>query len=52
MLEKQEKVYIIILVTSVITLIFSTLFITFHCPKCDVFSSDRNINRPVIVYKL
>ena len=52
MLEKKEKIYIIIQVIAIIILICTTLHLTSYCPKCEIFSPDRNINRPIIVYKL
>ncbi len=52
MLEKSEKIYIIIGVISVIILICITLYFTFYCPKCEVFSPKRDINRPVVVYQI
>lgn len=51
MLEKNEKVYLIILVTSVIILIFMALYFTNNCPKCDETYSIKD-ERPFIIYQI
>ena len=52
MLDKSEKIYVIIQVTAIIILICTTMYFTFYCPKCEAFSAKRDINRPIIVYQL
>lgn len=48
MLDKKEKVYLIVLVISAIILIFVTLYFTYNCPK--TYSvTDR---QPIVVYKI
>jgi predicted RNA-binding Zn-ribbon protein involved in translation (DUF1610 family) len=51
MLEKNEKVYLIVLVISVIILIFTALYFTFNCPGCGETYS-RKHGKPVIVYRI
>ena len=51
MLEQNEKVYLIILVTSAILLIFMALYFTNNCPDCDETYS-RKHDRPVVVYRI
>ena len=51
MLEKNEKVYLIILVISTIVLIFSALYFTNNCPKCDETYAATKAT-PVVVYKI
>ena len=50
-MELNEKIYLIILVTSVITLIFTALFLTYNCPECNETFS-RKHDQPIIVYKI
>ena len=51
MLEKNEKVYLSILVISVIFLIFTILYFTDTCPEYNEIYSNKN-NKPIIVYKI
>jgi len=51
MLDKTEKVYLVILVTSVIILIFTALYITNNCPECDRLCSKKD-EQPIIVYQI
>lgn len=51
MLEKNEKVYLIILVISMIILIFTALYFTNNCPDCDETYYNKN-NKQIIVYKI
>lgn len=49
--SKQERVYLISLVSSAIILIFIILYLWNNCPKCDeTFSKNRN--KPIIIYKI
>lgn len=51
MLEKNQKIYLIILVTSALILIFMALYFTNTCPKCaETFS--KNEPKSVIVYQI
>ena len=51
MLEKNQKVYLIFLVTSALILIFTALYFTNRCPKCaETFSKDEQ--KSVIVYQI
>jgi len=51
MLQKNEKVYLIILVSSAIILIFTALYFTNKCPKCDeTYKATKETS--VIVYKI
>lgn len=51
MLEKKEKVYLIILVISMIILIFTALYFNNNCYDYDETYSNKN-NKPIIVYKI
>lgn len=51
MLEKNEKIYLIILVMSVIILIFMSVYIRNKCSRCDE-TYNKKSNQPIIVYKL
>lgn len=50
MLEKNEKIYLIILVISMIFLIFTILYFTNNCPNYEIYSNKNN--KPIIVYKI
>lgn len=51
MLEKDEKIYLIVLVTSAIILIFTTVYLSYRCPKCNETYS-RKTDQPVIIYRV
>ena len=51
MLEKNEKIFLIILVVSSIILIFMALYFTNICPNCDEIYSNKE-PKSVIVYQI
>jgi len=51
MLDKREKVYLIVLVISAIILIFSSVYFTYNCPNCGDTYDNKN-DRPIIVYRI
>lgn len=51
MLEKNEKVYLIVLITSTIILIIMALYFTNNCPECEETYSRKN-DRPVVIYRI
>ena len=51
MVEKNENIYLVILVISAIILIFTSIYLTYNCPKCGETYS-RKQEQPVIVYKI
>lgn len=54
MLEKNEKIYLIILVVSAIVLIFTSIYISNRCPDCDrtYAVTSKNANQAIIVYRI
>lgn len=53
MLEKKEKIYLIVLVISAIVLIFTAIYLSNRCPDCDkTYSGNKNPSQAVIVYKI
>ena len=53
MLEKNEKVYLSILVISTIVLIFTAIYISNRCPDCDkTYSKNKNPNQSIVVYRI
>ena len=53
MLEKKEKVYLIVLIVSAIVLIFTTIYITDRCPDCDkTYAKNKNPNQSIVVYRI
>jgi cell division protein FtsL len=51
MLEQNEKVYLIVIVTSAIILIFMALYFTNNCLDCDE-TYYRKDDRPIVVYRI
>ena len=51
MWEKKEKIALIVFVLGAMALIFTIMYITFNCPRCNE-TYNKNKNQPVIVYKI
>jgi hypothetical protein len=49
--NKEEKIYLIVLVISAIIITFIIIYIWNKCPNCNETYSLKS-NKPVIVYKL
>lgn len=53
MLQKHEKIYLIVLTISVIILVFCTLHLRNYCSECsEVFNQPKTKNNPIIVYTI
>lgn len=55
MIDKKEKIYLITLISSCIILIFSIIFLTYRCPRCNEvykIKDKRNDVKPIIIYKV
>lgn len=51
MLEKNQKIYLIVLVTSALILICMALYFSTACPKCDETFS-KTEPKTVIIYQI
>lgn len=52
MLDRYEKIYLVVLVISTIILIFTVLYFTNKCPETYSPKSSKKPERPLIVYKI
>ena len=51
-MTNKEKIYIIVQLVLIILLIFFTLYFTFKCSDCKVFSNKKKHDQQLIIYKI
>jgi hypothetical protein len=51
MLKQNEKIYLTVLISSIIIQIFTILYITNNCPNCEEIFSRKHL-KPIVVYQI